>query len=213
MPKFCGNCGFQLADDAKICGNCGTPCADVPAGPPAPVSGAAYVDTAKRAKNKKIAIFVIGAVILIVIAVIVVGIISSFVGYKGAVRKIMNAYEDYDMDTILAMSSDVYYYMDENYVEEYFGKTIASDLDEFGERVGHNYKLSYKITETYEMPKYRSEDVLNALSLYEDFDVDIISEILVVELEVTAKDNETRTMPLELTLTKEDGSWRLLYMS
>lgn len=25
MARFCGNCGAQLDDDAKVCGQCGTP--------------------------------------------------------------------------------------------------------------------------------------------------------------------------------------------
>lgn len=30
MSKFCGNCGVELEDDAKVCGNCGVPCVSTP---------------------------------------------------------------------------------------------------------------------------------------------------------------------------------------
>lgn len=153
--------------------------------------------------------------IVVVIAIIAINIISGFVGYKGAVRKIMNAYEDYDLNTIVSMSSELYYCMDnENYADDYFGNIISNDLGNFENQVGHKYKLTYEITDNYVMPEHKYQNLLDTLSYYDEFDSDIISKVMVVELDVTAREGrDNLTIHLELTLTKENGSWKLLYMN
>lgn len=209
MSGFCGNCGTPLAEGAKVCGQCGVP---------VPGSGTAaafrYEDPEKKAKTKKTIQLVAVLAVVVVIAIIAVNVISGFVGYKGAVRKVMNAYEDYDLDTIVSLSSDLYFCMaDEDYAEDYFGGIISRDLDHFEDEVGHKYKLSYKITDHYEMSEHKYQNLLDDLSWHEDFDADIISKVMIVELDVTAKEGrDSTTMKLELTLTKEDGDWKLLYI-
>lgn len=214
MAKFCGNCGAKLDDSAKVCGNCGIHLENNKI-TNASIPGVSYVDPEQKAKmRKKIKLFAVLAV-GIIIAIITINIVSGFVGYKGAVRKIMNAYEEYDLNTIVSMSSDFYYFMDdESYAEDYFADIISDDLDNFEEQVGHKYKLNYEITDTYEMSEHKYEDLLDTLSYFGDFDADIITKVMIVEIEVTAKDGkDSMTMELQLTLTKEDGSWKLLYMN
>ncbi len=213
MARFCGNCGSAVDDNAKVCGSCGTPL-ETNDKVVSKIPGVQYIDPEKKAKTaKKVKLF-FGLAALIIVVVIVFNIVSGFVGYKGAVRKIMNAYEDYDIDTIVSMSSDYYYCMtDENYVEEYFGDIISEDLDDFEEYSGHNYKFSYEITDSYKMAEHKLDDLLDSLSYYEEFDADIIDKVVVVEVEVTAKSkNNDYTKELTLTLTKESGSWKLLYL-
>lgn len=44
----------------------------------------------------------------------------------------MSAYEKYDIDALVAMSSDVYYYFDaENAAEESFKDSIGDTMDSF----------------------------------------------------------------------------------
>ena len=214
MGKFCGNCGTQVADGAKVCGNCGTPL--VNEGGKMPVSevpGIDYVDPEKKAKNKKQVKIVLGVAILIVIFMIAFNIISGFVGYKGTVRKIMKAYESYNIDTLIDMSSDLYlFYGDDSYIEYYFAEPVSDDLENFENSVGHKYKISYEITEAYTVSDRKFGALISNLSNYGDFDVDIISKIMIVELEVTAKEGKkTTTINKELYLTRENGSWKLLY--
>ncbi len=214
MARFCGNCGSAVDDNAKVCGSCGTPL-EANNKVVSKIPGVQYIDPEKKAKTAKKVKTFFGLAALIIVAVIVFNIVSGFVGYKGAVRKIMNAYEDYDIDTIVSMSSDYYYCMtDENYVEEYFGDIISEDLDDFEEYSGHNYKFSYEITDSYKMAEHKLDDLLDSLSYYEEFDADIIDKVMVVEIEVVAKSkNNNYTKDLTLTLTKESGSWKLLYLN
>lgn len=211
--SFCGNCGFQLPEDARVCGNCGTPLESITLGTTNKIAGVNYVTPEKKAKNEKRIKIVLKMVILSVVLVIVLNVASGFVGYKGVVRKIMNAYENYDMDTIMSVASDLYYCMEDSYIESYFDERIASGLDSFEEQLGHKYRLSYEITDSYTMTNHKLEELLDNLSYYEEFDVDTISKVKVVEVEVTAKGDGTLETPLELVLTKEADKWRLLYMN
>jgi len=217
MEKFCGNCGKPVEDGAKVCGNCGTPVENENSGNTrvSTVPGINYVDPEKKAKNKKRVKMVLGAVALVVVFIVAFNIISGFVGYKGATRKIMDAYKDYNIDTLIDMSSDLYlFYGDESYVERYFEESVSNDLENFENRVGHKYKISYEIKEAYTASDRKFNELINSLSYYEEFDPDIISKIMVIEMEVTAKDgNKTATINKELYLTKESGSWKLLYLN
>lgn len=218
MSKFCGNCGFKLDDDAKVCGACGTPLDNGGAnkGPETPEFK--YVDPEKRAKNKKKIKTAVVASALIIVLIIAANIISGFVGYKGTARKIMNAYTDYDIDAIISMSSDLYYNIgsedaSQRYAETYFGTNMKRVFDTFEKVVGHEYKLSYKITDSYEMSKPKYKELQKTLSKHDNFDPEIISKAMIVETKVKVKsdDNETK-IDVVLTLTKENGSWKLLYL-
>lgn len=214
MSKFCGNCGAQLNDTAKVCGNCGIPL-ETSASINASIPSIGYVDPEKKAKMKKTVKLFASLGVIVIVAIIAINIILGFVGYKGVVRKIMNAYEDYDLNTIVSMSSELYSFMDDkNYADDYFGDIISNKLNNFENQVGHKYKFSYEITDSYEMSEYKYKNLLDRLSYYEDFDSDIISKVMIVEVDVTAKEgNDSMTIKLKLTLTKENGSWKLLYMN
>ena len=214
MAKFCGNCGTQLDDSAKVCGNCGTPLATNSGNTSSLEPKFTYVDPEKKARKRKKTIIAITCAVIVVVAIITWNIISGFIGYKGAVRKVMNAYEDYDIETIVNISSDYYFFMEsDDYAEEYFKEVVSSDLDNYEAQAGHDYSLSYDISESYSMSKHKYEALLDTLSYGSDFDADIISEVMVVEVAVTVEGEGSMTTTIELTLTKEDGEWRLLYIN
>ena len=106
MAKFCGNCGTQLDDNAKICGNCGTPLTSAKT-TNASIPGVGDDPEKKEKAKKKMTMFLGIAAVIIVVIIALSAIISSS-GYKGTVRKIMNAYKDYDVDKIVSMSSGLY---------------------------------------------------------------------------------------------------------
>lgn len=214
MAKFCGNCGKQVEEGAKVCGNCSTPIASENSGNTAipTIPGVDYVDPEKKAKNKKLIKMVLGAVALIVVLVIAINIISGFVGYKGVVRKTMNAYKNYNIDALVDISSD--FFLTYGDVEYYFEGQISSDHDYFEDRVGHKYNITYEITDSYTLSDRKFSELIYELSYYDDFDTDVISDARVVTLEVTAKDGKKiATLSKELILTKEAGSWKLLEMN
>lgn len=210
MAKFCGNCGTQLEDNAKICGKCGTPLD----GASANIPGLKVIDPEKQKKMKKTVKLVVGMVALVIVAVIAFNVVSQYTGYNGLLRKVMTAYENYDIDTLISLSSDMYYYGEEDWVEYYFEYNVGEDLDSFESSVGHSYKLSYEVNETYVMSERKVDELLDEIEYtYSDFDVDVIEEIVVADLTLTAKQgSKSVNRDMDIVMTKEDGSWKLLYI-
>lgn len=210
MAKFCGNCGARLEDDAKICGKCGTPVEGVTTSIP----GLKVTDPEKQKKVKKTFKLVTGLMVLLIVAGIAFNVVSQYTGYNGLLRKVMAAYEKYDIDTLISLSSNMYYYGDEDSVEYYFESKVGENLDSFEASVGHNYKLSYKVNETYAMSERKENDLLDDIeNAYMDFDISKIKKVVVADLTLTAKQgNKSTNRDMNIVMTKENGSWRLLYI-
>jgi len=210
MAKFCGNCGTQLEDNAKICGKCGTPLD----GASANIPGLKITDPEKQKKMKKTVKLVVGMVALVIVAVIAFNVVSQYTGYNGLLRKVMTAYENYDIDTLISLSSDMYYYGEEDWVESYFEYSVGDDLDSFESSVGHSYKLTYEVNETYVMSERKVDEMLSEIEYsYSDFDVSVIEEVVVADLTVTAKQgSKSVNQDMNIVMTKENGTWRLLYI-
>ena len=210
MAKFCGNCGRQLDDNAKVCGYCGTP-----------FSGnikkteaiKPIIDPQTKASILKKVKYGIGAIAVVILAVIIFNIISSFTGYNALIRKTMTAFEKYDVDTLVSLSSDFYYYTEEGYIEDYFERNVGDVLDTFESYVGENYRLTYKVNDIHSMPDRKRNEIIEDMTNYNDaFNVDIIDDFVVAELTITAKKgSETSDRNLDIVMTKEEGVWKILY--
>lgn len=209
MAKFCGNCGAQMDDNAKVCGQCGTPVDSS-----TKVSSVKIVDPEKKKKTRKIFKLAVVLILIVIVAVVAINVVSQFTGYNGLLRKVMVAYEEYDIDTLVSLSSDVYYYSEDDYVEDYFENIVGATLDSFESSVGHSYQLFYTVNETYTMSERNADVTLKEIeNVYPDFDVNIISEIVVSDITVTARqDNESVDRNLNIVMSKESGSWKLLYI-
>lgn len=210
MAKFCGHCGTKLDDTAKVCGNCGTPLEDTPA----EIPGVKMVDPEQQKKIKTAGILIAGLVAVVVIIVVAINVVSNFTGTKGLLRKVMNAYENYDIDALVAMSSDVYYYGYEDWTEYYFTYAVGENLDDFESYVGHSYKLSYEVNEIYTMSDRKYNELIrNLQSTYSGVDADMIKEVVVADVTLTAKQgSKSMKRNLQVTMSKEDGGWKLLYL-
>ena len=210
MAKFCGNCGTQLEDNAKICGQCGTPLD----GTSSNIPGLKVVDPEKKKKMKKVGKRIVALVALVIVAVIAFNVVSQFTGYSGLLRKVMAAYEKYDIDTLISLSSDIYFYGDEDWVENYFEYNVGDDLDSFESAVGHSYKLSYEVIETYKLSNRNFQSMLDDIAWsYKDFDHSVIEEIVVAKVNVTATQGKRSVdREVEITMTKENGNWKVLYI-
>ena len=208
MAKYCGSCGSQASDEAKVCGVCGTP---FEAEGTSSIPGVDYVSPEVKEKRKKIVYGVIGLAAIIIVVSIIFNIVSGFVGYKGTVRKIMNAYMDGDVDTLLEISSLV---QDENdYYESELDNEINDMLDYYEDEYGNNFKWSYEITKdsVWSDRKFKKE----VESLVDSYDIDKIdiSKIMTVDVELTVKDGKYKEgRSFELVLSKEAGDWKLLYL-
>lgn len=211
MTRFCGNCGAQLDEDDRICGQCGTPVRENQEQVPS-------LKIANPEKKKKLMKMIkIVVILLIVAAIAVVGtkVVLNFTGTNGMVRKIMTAYKNYDIDSLVNMSSDMYYFSDnEDYVDQYFENAVGKNIDSFESSVGHNYKMSYKIEETYDVSQRKQSEMLKSIEIfYPNFDIDMVEKIVICTVKVTAKQGSRSTSKdVKITLSKEGKEWKLLYL-
>ena len=214
MAKFCGNCGTKLDDSAKVCGNCGTPLKGMSAKTPEVL----IVDPEKKkkleAKVKKIVKLCVAAVALILVAVLTFNLVSNFTGHKGLLRKVMNAVEKYEIEELVSMSSDAYYFAGEDYADFYFESNVGSVLDYLESSVGHGYKLSYEVYDVYTLSNRNMESLLENIAWdFSEFDASIVGKAVVANVTLTAKNGkDISSRDLTITMVKENGSWRLLYL-
>lgn len=219
MAKYCGNCGTKADDSARVCGNCGTPFADAGMNGNQRIPGINYVAPEKKEKKIKKIKKVLGVIIFIAILVCGLNVASNFVGYKGTVRKIMNAYKEYDVDALCEIASEVYSSMEQKEVlhsngedlAEYFENSMSYDLELFDERLGYQYDISYEINKKYELSNHRYNDLIKQYSEYSWFHDELLGEVIVVEVTIEAKeDKDSVTIEKDLYLTKEENAWKFL---
>lgn len=210
MAKYCGKCGIQADDNARACGNCGTLFDAVDLNR----NGEVRLTTPSQKKRKIHIKKGAGIVLAVLVLAIIFSIASNFIGVKGMVRKAMRAYKNYDINSLVKMSSDMYFYGEEDLAEAYFEYTISDDFDGYEYAVGDNFKLSYEIDRIYTFPAYKQGKILeNVSSLYTDFDVSKIKKIAAAELTVTAKnDSKSCEFKLTVTLSREGNKWKLMYI-
>lgn len=209
MAKFCGKCGAMLKENAKYCGFCGTYVGDMEV-------GAVDKKLANQKGDNKIGGWIKIAVFLMIAAVVIVGIASVVLnrtGKRGFVNKVMEAYETYDIEELISLSSDVYYYTDEETVQSYFEDAVQNDFASLETTVGHSYKLSYEIEEIYELSEWKKAEVVENVGYWApDFtlEADTLTE---AEIEVTAKKGDVSAeINVTLTILKEGNDWKLLYL-
>lgn len=211
MSKFCGNCGSHLDDDARVCGVCGTPYSDDSIGK-TKIPG---VNTMKPQTKKKIKLIFklsVVVVILMVISITAVNIISSFTGYKGAINKGFNAFKDYDIDTLMTLTSEINYHsMDSNAMEEAISKSVSSKLDSYESQVGHDMSLSYELKDSRKLSDRKYQEFLKYVESYYNYDTSDISEIYIAEINIYAKGSfgEEDYNSNEFYVIKEADSWYL----
>ena len=209
MAKFCGNCGAPLDESARVCGQCGTPVDGMPASTPK----LNIQDPEKQKKTQKTVRLTALLVGLLVVAVLLINLVPRYTGYRGLLRRVMAAYEDYDVDALLSMASELYDEADD-FAESYFEANMDSALDMFEYTVGHDYSLSYKVNDIYTLSDRKMRSLRDELALaWSDYDVDAISKAVVAEVTLTAKEKgDTDDRSLQITMIKEDGAWKLLYI-
>lgn len=209
MAKFCGNCGAQMDDNAMVCGYCGTP-----------LSGAAggnfkFEDPEKKAKTKKTVRMVIIAVAVIVVISIATGITSSFVGYRGAVRKFMNAYKDENAEALVDMTCSFMH--DEDYADIIaykYENRLEDDFDNFDYYFGSKYSIKYEISNATKLSDRQTKSVMEDMAdngIASEDDMDLVTKIMSVSVTVTAKHGSDSTSNVKrIYLAKESGGWKLL---
>lgn len=208
MARFCSNCGAQLEDEDKVCGNCGQACSKIGGG--ALNQGKKKKDRSGKKRVKGKTIFIL--IVLLIVLAIVVKIVSSFIGYRGVLRKTMKAFEDYDMDTLEFLASDINQCgMFGEDTEDYFSNIVSEQLDLYESTVGHDLKISYEVNEIYELPERKLEKMFENLEKEYDYDTSGIEKVMVVDMTITTKGSKkTENWGKDtLLLLKENGEWQV----
>ena len=203
MSKYCGNCGAEMDDDVRFCGMCGSRFDDADM----PVQ-----------KSSNIGKWVKAAVALVIVFGAVftgVKIVRQNTGPNGFVKKVMKSYLNYDIDGLLNMSSNMYYYAaTEDYGSNYFKNAVGRTLDEIESTFGNSYKVSYEIGDIYDASARSQEELLNNIQRYmPQFDLTSIDKICVAPVRLTIKgSNRTISKDIKLTITRENKAWKVLYI-
>ena len=153
------------------------------------------------------------AILILIAIIIIVNIVSGFVGAKGTARKVMNAYIDNDVDTLLNVASDYYYIQtDLNGVSigTYFEDQIDSVMGRYEGYMGEDYKVKYKITDSYDLNDYSATKIYDKMTALDDYDMEKVSKVMAVEVEVKIQgESLSFTESWKLIIVKEVGHWRL----
>lgn len=102
----------------------------------------------KQAEKQKIIKDVIAIVAAILVFAIAVGVTTSFVGYRGAVRKAMNAYKKADVDALVDMSCS--FFKNQDYKDSLAYKYKFRMEEDFDGVDPSECSVKYKITKTAE---------------------------------------------------------------
>ena len=212
MAKFCGNCGMQLEDDARVCGNCGTPFE----GNGGTTSTMAPKTMSPQTKKKiqKIAILSAIGIAVIIIAIISINVVSYMTGYVKTIDTYIQAINEYNPDKALSVTSEAG--LPKNALtdfDETFKGVVSEALDNLESEVGHDPKISYEIVESYKISDRKYQNFLTKLEKDYKYDTGDISEIVCVNIKPTIKGaRSSRTLPIqEMYIMKEKGKW-LIYV-
>ena len=152
-------------------------------------------------------------VLLLLAVFLVVNVISGFVGAKGTARKVMNAYIDNDVDTLLNIASDYYYIQtDLNGVSigTYFEDQIDTAMEKYEGYTGDDYRVTYKITDFDRLDDHRAKNIFDTMAALDDYDMRKVSKVTAVEVKVEIQGKSLRYVePWHLIIVKEAGHWRL----
>lgn len=212
MSKFCGNCGTAHDDSAAVCGNCGAP---LPGGSNGlnKLNGAGVASIAKEVVKSKAFKIAVPAVAGVAVLAIVLAIILSFTGYKGAVKKFMNAYEDQEIETLISYASVISTQDNKETVVDSHTKAVEEHYKHIEEYIGADFKVKYKVTDSGEkmsktqLAKYK--DIIDK-QLKLDFDSSKITEGRKVRIEITYDgDKREKTNTINLIMLKENGDWKV----
>lgn len=198
-----------MDDNAMVCGYCGT-AFDGSSG-----NNFKYEDPEKKAKIKKTIKKVVIAVVVVTVLSIAASVGSSFVGYRGAIRKFMNAYKAENAEAMVDMTCS--FMQDEEYAEIVaykYENRLESDFDSFDYHFDSKYSIKYEIADASKLSERQSKSVMEQLAsnrLASEDDIDLVKKIMNVKVTITAKHGSDSTSTSKtIYLAKESGGWKLL---
>ncbi len=223
MSKFCTNCGKEILDDATVCPECNAdltpaqPEVQQAAAPAAePTSFTVTLPSKDEAINKIKKHWKVGAIVAgVLVVAIIVGVLLSGGGYKGAVKDFMSVMCDGKASKIEKLAPEEFWEEEDIDVddvvegyEEYHEEFLENLEDEYGDDV----KLSYDFKDSKKMDKDDLEDLAESISdNYDYIDEDDVTAAYEVELETTIKgDDDDDEDDMELIVAKIGGDWYVM---
>lgn len=227
MAKFCGNCGSQQPDNARVCGNCGAPFAapvqnGAPRQAPRPVNN--NIDPAKKAnlmKYGKLAAMVLAAIVVIGL---LIGIIGGGGSPKSVAKNAVNAMIKGKENKIVSLFSNMATKetkkdQAEEYVESWeyefedckIKSVKVDDVEKMDKDDWKDYKDDYKDM-WKEMKKEYDKDDWEDEGLNRRFNINKLKGMATVTVEVEYKDEDgdKDTVEVYVSLLKEGGSWKVV---
>lgn len=212
MARFCGNCGAEVEEDAKVCGNCGVPLEG---------ESTPNIDTGEQNSNvsgidfKKIIPIAVGVIIAVVVVFAMISILKNNTGYRATLNRAFNAVAKGDaVGVISEMSSyveDVYDKSNED-IEEAYEKRIDSILDRLEDEVGANPKISYEIKKASKLSDRKLEKMKEEMEEYdENYDGDDIKSAYNIDIKLIVKgpDDDYHQNIDDIIVIKEAGAWKI----
>lgn len=194
-----------MRDDAAVCANCGK----TPDGTPGKASvGGASKSKPKNKKSSKTSLQSLRQYSFCDCG----RRDNLFVGYRGAVRKAMNAYKKADVDALVDMSCS--FFKNQDYKDSLAYKYKFRMEEDFDGVDPSECSVKYKITKTAEFSDSQVTDLMEDLvygGLATEQDVNSVKKIMNINLEVTIKHgSDSKSVSKLILLVKESGSWKLM---
>ncbi|MCD8027311.1 MAG: zinc ribbon domain-containing protein [Erysipelotrichaceae bacterium] len=208
MTKYCGYCGAPNEDDARFCGNCSKPL-ESRVGEYTPDKKDSIFDTIK---NNLHVIIPVGAVVAVVLVVVlVVRALFFSCGYDSIIKKTMKSMNNYDVSTLVSISSSYTSILTSYDLQEYYDDLIVDYLENFDDSVGYGYTIKYEFVSEYTM----SSSQLAAMydSEYYSAILSSIDSMAVATVRATATNGGISDyQTVQIYMTKESGKWKLFML-
>lgn len=212
MTKFCGNCGSKINEKTPICEKCGYNNTALIDKSKLNIPNIGDFNINKRAKTKRRIKLALVFTAFIISSVLIFNYISSITGYKGTIRKTMNALEKYDMSTLTSIASEISYHgQDKQKVDQYFSDMVSRSLDQFEATVGHDVHIDYEINDNYILSERKYDEFLTDIEKLYGCDTSNVQEIMALELTVSIEGSKGSSSHVytDMYLINEDGDWKV----
>lgn len=215
MSKFCGNCGAQVEDDARVCGNCGAVLSKDMAMPEMNMDQGGNTQVNRKNNVRLIIMIAAIAAAAVIVILLAVRIVGDNTGYKGTLKKYFKGIQNCDATSILScLSNGDLEYFESSYGNDY-EDTASDDMDDmkdsFDDKFGSDYKVTYKIKSSRKMSKHDFEDFRDNLEDYYNFDTDGISQAMNVRVRYKIKGSDgSDSDTVSMVMVKDNGKWKII---
>lgn len=215
MTIFCGHCGAANEDNAIYCGNCGRPLENrVKNYEPDKKNG--LLDTIRNNLHVIVPVGAIAAIVIVAVVVVRALFFSS--GYDSLVKKTMNAMNNYDVSTLVSISSSYTSSISlAGYdLQEYYDDLVVDYLENFDDDIGYGYTIDYKVVSEYTMTSEQLATYFNSQSSWLDYSniSSYFDSMAIVTVQSTATNGALSDYQIiQIYLTKESGKWKLFMLT